>query len=150
MAGKEAPWLIDLRKTLKTMRDTNADYLVADDGYNKTVIRRRSHTSVPKGFSPEEDLPNYENETRYSQIKAPFTGVLYRRPEPEKPYYVNEGDFVEEGQIVAMIEAMKLVNVIEATRSGQVIKIFCQDGTTVNKDDILMVLNLTKIPMQNH
>lgn len=152
MTGKEVFRIPDLEKIFQAMQETGTTSLELHDGSYSMVIRRvglHSHTFAPKQSSPKEIVPSYEDETKYLQIKAPFAGVLYRGTEPGKePYYVNEGDFVEGGQTIAMIEAMKLMSVIEAPKSGKLIKIFCQDGVVVERDNVLMILDFTQIPDQ--
>lgn len=64
-------------------------------------------------------------------IKAPIVGTFYRAPSPEAPAYVNVGDHVRKGQVVCIIEAMKLMNQIESDIDGVVTEILIENGQPV-------------------
>jgi len=64
-------------------------------------------------------------------VKTPFVGTLYRAPSPAEPPFVSEGQRVEVGQILCIVEAMKLMNEIEADVAGVVRKVFVENGTPV-------------------
>src|SRR5262245_49322474 len=64
-------------------------------------------------------------------VEAPMVGTFYRAPRPDSPPYVNEGDSVTEGQILCIIEAMKLMNEIEAKVSGRIAKILVDNAQPV-------------------
>ena len=73
-------------------------------------------------------------------IKSPMIGTFYRRPSPDKPNFVEEGDEVKEGKVVCIIEAMKLFNEIESEVSGKIVKILVQDSTPVEYDQPLFMV----------
>jgi len=64
-------------------------------------------------------------------VTSPFVGTFYRKPNPDSSVYVQLGDKVSKGQALCIIEAMKLMNEIEADVAGTVIGILVEDGTTV-------------------
>jgi len=64
-------------------------------------------------------------------VEAPMVGTFYRASSPTADPYVREGDVVKEGQIVCIIEAMKLMNEIEAKAAGRVVKILVENGQAV-------------------
>ena len=64
-------------------------------------------------------------------VEAPMVGTFYRAPSQAAEPYVNEGDVVKEGQILCIIEAMKLMNEIESKASGRIVKIFVENGHAV-------------------
>jgi len=66
-------------------------------------------------------------------IVAGLTGTFYRAPSPDAPPFVEIGDRVEEGQTVGLLEAMKMLNPIEADRAGRVIQILADDGALVTR-----------------
>lgn len=66
-------------------------------------------------------------------IVAGLTGTFYRAPSPDAPPFVEIGDRVEEGQTVGLLEAMKMLNPIEADRAGRVIQILAGDGALVTR-----------------
>ena len=73
-------------------------------------------------------------------IVAGLTGTFYRAPSPDAPPFVEIGDRVEEGQTVGLLEAMKMLNPIEADRAGHVIQILADDGALVTRGAPLLRL----------
>jgi acetyl-CoA carboxylase biotin carboxyl carrier protein len=65
-------------------------------------------------------------------IKSPITGIFYKAPSPSLPAFVNEGDIVECGKVVCMIEAMKVINEIKATFKVKILKVLVGNGQAVN------------------
>ena len=76
----------------------------------------------------------------YETIKSPMIGTFYRKPSPDKDVFVKVGDKVSKGQVVCVIEAMKLFNEIESDISGTVVKILADDATPVEYDQPLFLI----------
>jgi oxaloacetate decarboxylase alpha subunit len=74
------------------------------------------------------------------EIKAPMVGTFYRAPSPDAPPYVNMGDIVETGQVVCIIEAMKLMNEIKSEVKGKIIDIQVDNGEPVEFGQVLFML----------
>lgn len=92
----------------------------------------------PAPGTAAEDEPASDPDT--FSIVAPMVGTFYRAPEPGAKPYVKPGDIVEAGQQVGILEAMKLMNPIEATRAGKVIEILIPDATAVEYAQPLILL----------
>ena len=73
-------------------------------------------------------------------IKSPMIGTFYRSPSPGKPVFVNVGDEIKAGQVLCIIEAMKLFNEIESEVSGRVIKVIADDSSPVEYDQPLFLI----------
>ena len=73
-------------------------------------------------------------------IVAGLTGTFYRAPSPDAPPFVEIGDRVEDGETVGLLEAMKMLNPIEADRAGHVIQILADDGALVTRGAPLLRL----------
>lgn len=73
-------------------------------------------------------------------IKSPMIGTFYRKPAPDKPNFVEEGDEVRNGKVVCVIEAMKLFNEIESELSGKIVKILVEDASPVEYDQPLFLV----------
>jgi acetyl-CoA carboxylase biotin carboxyl carrier protein len=73
-------------------------------------------------------------------IASPMVGVVYNAPEPGAPPFVKVGDEVTAGQTLFLIEAMKVFNPIEAPRAGKVVRILVSNGTPVEFDEPLLVI----------
>jgi len=64
-------------------------------------------------------------------VEAPMVGTFYRAPKPDAPPFVTEGDVVKEGQVLCIVEAMKLMNEIEAKIAGRIVKVVAENGQPV-------------------
>jgi len=73
-------------------------------------------------------------------IKAPMVGTFYRAPSPDAAPYVNIGDVVEPGQVVCIIEAMKLMNEIKSEVRGKIVDIPIENGEPIEYGHVLFVL----------
>ncbi|GIV97903.1 MAG: acetyl-CoA carboxylase, biotin carboxyl carrier protein [Herpetosiphonaceae bacterium] len=73
-------------------------------------------------------------------ITAPMVGTFYRAPSPKDPSYVNEGDEIYPGDVIGIVEAMKMMNEIESEIHGRVISILVQNGQPVEYGQPLMVI----------
>lgn len=74
------------------------------------------------------------------KILSPFVGTFYRKPSPDKPNYVNEGQAVKAGDTLCIIEAMKLMNEIEAEFPGKVVQVLVENGQPVEFGEPLFVI----------
>ena len=74
------------------------------------------------------------------EIKAPMVGTFYRAPSPEAPAYVNIGDNIEPGQVVCIIEAMKLMNEIKSEVKGKIVDIQVDNAEPVEFGQALFVI----------
>ncbi len=73
-------------------------------------------------------------------VKSPMIGTFYRSPSPDKPVFVNVGDEVKAGQVLCIIEAMKLFNEIESEVSGRIVKVLADDSSPVEYDQPLFIV----------
>jgi acetyl-CoA carboxylase biotin carboxyl carrier protein len=74
-------------------------------------------------------------------IVAPMVGTVYRSPSPDAPPFVAEGDYVKEGQVVCVIEAMKLFNEIQADRPGRLARVLVDNGVPVEYGQPLFLVD---------
>ena len=74
-------------------------------------------------------------------IKAPLVGTYYQSTKPGSPPFISEGDIIKTGQVICIIEAMKIFNEIESEISGKVVNILIKDGTPVEYDQDLIVIS---------
>lgn len=74
-------------------------------------------------------------------IKSPIIGTFYRKPSPDKPNFAEVGDQISEGQVLCVVEAMKLFNEIESEVSGTIVKILVDDSSPVEFDQPLFVID---------
>ncbi|MFC1564170.1 acetyl-CoA carboxylase biotin carboxyl carrier protein [candidate division KSB1 bacterium] len=81
--------------------------------------------------APEVQPSREEKETSYNVISSPMVGTFYRAPAPDEPPFVSVGDTVREGQTLCIIEAMKIMNEIEAEVAGTVVEILVENAEPV-------------------
>jgi len=81
--------------------------------------------------------PAPEAEAGVTVVKSPIVGTFYRTPDPNAPPFVDVGDRVRVGQVLCIIEAMKLMNEIEAEVAGEVVKVHRESGQPVQYGDAL-------------
>ena len=95
----------------------------------------------------DSDGDNYEDETKFKIILAPLVGTFYSSPKPEDPTFINIGENVQIGQIVCIIEAMKIFNEIENDSgiSGELVHTYVKDGTPVEYGQELFVLRINNV-----
>ena len=74
------------------------------------------------------------------EVKSPMIGTFYRSSNPESPSFVNVGDTITAGQTVCIVEAMKLFNEIESEVSGTIVKVLVENGTPVEYDQPLFLV----------
>ncbi|WP_460582406.1 acetyl-CoA carboxylase biotin carboxyl carrier protein [Hymenobacter arcticus] len=76
----------------------------------------------------------------YTSLKSPMIGTFYRSSGPDSPVFVQVGDMVEKGQVICIIEAMKLFNEIEAEQAGRIVKVLVENATPVEYDQPLFLI----------
>jgi len=88
---------------------------------------------------PKQEAPAADN-SKYETVKSPMIGTFYRSSAPDKPVFVNVGDEVKKGQVLCIIEAMKLFNEIESEISGRIVKVLADDSSPVEYDQPLFLV----------
>ncbi|SEP72738.1 acetyl-CoA carboxylase biotin carboxyl carrier protein [Flavobacterium urocaniciphilum] len=82
-----------------------------------------------------------EDTSKYITIKSPMIGTLYRKPAPDKSPFVEVGSTINKGDVVCVVEAMKLFNEIEAEVSGKIVKVLVDDSSPVEFDQPLFLVD---------
>ena len=82
-----------------------------------------------------------EEDSKYITIKSPIIGTFYRKPSPDKPVFVEVGDNINTGDVLCVIEAMKLFNDIESEVSGKIVKVLVEDSSPVEFDQPLFLVD---------
>ncbi|MCL6527514.1 MAG: acetyl-CoA carboxylase biotin carboxyl carrier protein, partial [Thermaceae bacterium] len=91
---------------------------------------------VPPPAEPPKPDTNH-----YVEVKAPIVGTFYAAPSPDAPPFVKEGDRVQKGQVLCIIEAMKLMNEIESEVSGTVKQLLVRNGEPVEYGQALFLID---------
>jgi acetyl-CoA carboxylase biotin carboxyl carrier protein len=98
-------------------------------------------TAAPAAVPGEEEAAEAAG---LAVVKSPIVGTFYRSPDPNSPAFVNVGDRIRVGQVLCIIEAMKLMNEIEAEVAGEVLKIHHENGQPVQYGEALFSIRLEK------
>jgi acetyl-CoA carboxylase biotin carboxyl carrier protein len=96
--------------------------------------------SAPANTSTSESAPAAKTGGAERTIKAPMIGTFYRSGGPDKDAFVKVGDKVEVGQVICIIEAMKLFNEIESDQEGTIVKVLLNDANPVEYDQPLFII----------
>ncbi len=144
-----------IRELIQLVKNSNIRSLKIESGDAKIVIETHRGEIVqamperrPKPveeFKHQEVLPPSEDineeEKKYHVIKSPLVGTFYRSPSPGAPPFVEVGDIVSPGQILCIIEALKVMNEIESDVRGRVEKILVENGETVEYGQPLFLID---------
>jgi acetyl-CoA carboxylase biotin carboxyl carrier protein len=82
-----------------------------------------------------------DDNAKYVTIKSPMIGTFYRKPSPDKPMFVEVGNTIQKGDVLCVVEAMKLFNEIEAEITGKIVKILVDDMSPVEFDQPLFLVD---------
>jgi acetyl-CoA carboxylase biotin carboxyl carrier protein len=150
--GTDEPYVAMARGLAEVVADHNLSELIIDTKEVKLTVRR----GFPAGAAPVvQAAPVYAPapvavapapaaatpaatgapapavEDKAHVVTSPFVGTFYRKPNPDSPSYVSLNDRVEKGAVLCIVEAMKLMNEIEADVAGTVVGILVEDGASV-------------------
>ena len=127
-----------LGKLLDELRLTEAEVSVGD--MRVRVQRAAGPVVAAPAASPHDPVVIVERPGNTVTVEAPMVGTFYRASSPTADPYVREGDVIKEGQIVCIIEAMKLMNEIESKATGRVAKVLVENGQAVEYGQPLFLI----------
>lgn len=130
----------DIKITIKTGGE--------DRGESTTYVQQIPMGPAPVAQAPVQQAapqpiaaPAVDENSKFITIKSPIIGTFYRKPSPDKPMFVEVGKTIKEGDVLCVIEAMKLFNEIESEVSGKIIKILVDDSSPVEFDQPLFLVD---------
>ncbi len=141
--------LEDLKELIEYLKDTDITEISMEKDGVKIKIKREKflspvEISQQKFVSQQEKvLGKIEEEARVITVTSPIVGTFYRSPSPEADPFVEVGSKVKKGQVLCIIEAMKLMNEIESDVDGIVIKILVENGQPVEYGEPLFLIEPT-------
>ena len=152
--------LDDIRKVLDLVREHDlAEFELEQDGL-KVRVRKAGHevqlvspapmavaaapalvpTAVPaQAAAPVEEAPEID----LAIVKSPIVGTFYRSAEPSAPPFVEIGSVVKKGQVLCIIEAMKLMNEIDSEYDGEIVNVYVETGHPVQYGERLFAIRTT-------
>jgi acetyl-CoA carboxylase biotin carboxyl carrier protein len=151
--------LKELKELIEMLKDTDVSELEIERSGVKVRIRKGGdvtfHTAMPRMEYPpaaivapavaEAQAPQVGKsaepaKTNQIKVTAPIVGTFYRSSSPDKPAYVEVGDVVKKGQVLCIIEAMKLMNEIESEAAGKIVQIVVENSSPVEYGQPLFVI----------
>lgn len=149
--------LTELRELLTTLNQTDISELMLKGDDFELVVRRGTRiestpaapiaATPPSPVAPEPipikaEMPAApKNDRKLVDVVSPIVGTFYRSPSPDEPPFADIGSLIQKGQVVCIIEAMKVMNEIEAEVSGEIVEVLVQNGQPVEYGQPLMRVN---------
>jgi acetyl-CoA carboxylase biotin carboxyl carrier protein len=151
MCAKENNLEEKVKSLYEVMKTEKVEEIRIDSSDMKLHIRRKNYSRPSQRVVAQAPVQNVQQETAAAQqqeevvigestIKSPITGVFYRSPSPTSPMFVKEGDVVEVGKTLCIVEAMKVMNEIKATERAKIVKILVENGESINSQQDLFVI----------
>ena len=144
---------MDIRKIktlIEMLEESNLNEIEVSQGDESVRISKGKdpvdyieNNQINTSISSQEKVTINEDGTRKfvgNQIKAPLVGTFYRKPSPESDPFVKVGDIVKKGQVLCIIEAMKMMNEIKSEFDGEVSSIEIEDGQPVEFGQTIIVI----------
>ncbi len=157
--------LSDLKEILRILEEQDiTEFELEQDGVKLRVCRSSSHAPATAGLAFPSPAPGAsagasaaqappqvaapaavpaaaaEADTDGTVVRSPIVGTFYRSPDPNSPAFISVGDVVKVGQVLCIIEAMKLMNEIESEMAGEVTRIHPENGQPVQYGDPLFTI----------
>ncbi|MFL2723459.1 MAG: acetyl-CoA carboxylase biotin carboxyl carrier protein [Gammaproteobacteria bacterium] len=138
-----------IKKLIEMLQESDLSEIEIQEGEESVRISRGSMKSIEVQSVPIEsnkaEVLSGNNDTAKidsgSSIKSPIVGTFYRKPAPDKPPFIDIGSHVNAGDVVCIVEAMKMMNEIKSEFTGQVTAINVEDGSPVEFDQSLIVID---------
>jgi acetyl-CoA carboxylase biotin carboxyl carrier protein len=105
-----------------------------------TTMPQPGHAAMPPGPAAANVLTSADEEMELAVVKSPIVGTFYRATEPAAKPFTEVGERVRKGQVLCIIEAMKLMNEINAEIEGEVVKIYVENGQAVQYGERLLAI----------
>ena len=144
---------MDIRKIktlIEMLEESNLNEIEVSQGDESVRISKGKdpldyieNNQINTSISSQEKVSKNEDETRKfvgNQVKAPLVGTFYRKPSPDSDPFIKVGDIVKKGQVLCIIEAMKMMNEIKSEFDGEVSSIEIEDGQPVEFGQTIIVI----------
>jgi len=111
------------------------------EGYNGPMVFQGQNIPMPQEKAQSAAAAEEKSVVKTVEIKAPMVGTFYRAPSPESPAYVEVGQVIEPGQVICIIEAMKLMNEIKSEIKGKILEILVDNAEPVEFGQSLFLID---------
>lgn len=130
-----------IEKLAKVLSDNSLTEISLEDGGEAITLRKEVFGSAP--ITVQSNIPQPVEQTPVKKgrpLTSPMVGTFYSAPSPDAEPFVKVGQTVKEGDVVCIVEAMKLMNEIESELSGKILEICVSDGQPVEFGQVLMYI----------
>lgn len=149
----------EIEKIIKLLETSIVNEIEITDFWGRRIRVSKNSNSIaceqvltqasPKTLDPNAKTVNIDvkpavQKSNLIAIKSPIVGTFYRAPAPDAPPYVEIGDIVKPGQVVCIIEAMKLMNEIEADIAGKIVEVLVKNESPVEYNQELFLIEPLK------
>jgi acetyl-CoA carboxylase biotin carboxyl carrier protein len=132
----------DVKITIRTTLEGNTpDITYVQQAPVQQAIAAPVAAAPVAASTPVAPAAPTEDNSKFITIKSPMIGTFYRKPSPDKPVFVEVGTSIQKGDVLCVVEAMKLFNEIEAEVSGKIVKILVDDMSPVEFDQPLFLVD---------
>ena len=140
-----------IKKLIEMLQDSDLKEIEVSQGDESVRISRdnSSQTSEPiiqkqvvheaSNIVSQEEIP--QEEVKGNKVTSPIVGTFYRKPSPDKDPFIKVSEVVQEGDILCIIEAMKMMNEIKSDFSGKIVSIDVEDGQPVEYGQHIITIN---------
>jgi acetyl-CoA carboxylase biotin carboxyl carrier protein len=132
----------DIKITIRTTLEGNTpDITYVQQAPMQQALPQQAAPVQQAIATPVAATPVADDNSKYITVKSPMIGTFYRKPSPDKAPFVEVGTSIGKGDVLCVIEAMKLFNEIEAEISGKIVKILVDDMSPVEFDQPLFLVD---------
>jgi acetyl-CoA carboxylase biotin carboxyl carrier protein len=132
----------DIKITIRTTLEGNTpDITYVQQAPMQQALPQAAPIAVASSPVAPIDAAPADESSKYITIKSPIIGTFYRKPAPDKPMFTEVGNTIGKGDVLCVIEAMKLFNEIESEVSGKIVKILVDDMSPVEFDQPLFLVD---------
>ena len=140
-----------IKKLIEMLQDSDLKEIEVSQGDESVRISRDNNAQIYAELPIQKQFANnaiavsqeemLQEEVKGNIVTSPIVGTFYRKPSPDKDPFIKIGDVVEEGDILCIIEAMKMMNEIKSEYSGKVVSINVEDGQPVEYGQHIITIN---------
>ena len=136
----------ELKIYAEFMKKYDLDYLEIKKGDFHLILGKKSEGETKEKINPSDILKKTEEQTQKIEnivyVKSPLVGTFYRSPSPESPPFVEVGKEVKNGDVLCILEAMKVMNEIKTDVDGTIKEILVENGKPVEFGQVLFVIEI--------
>ncbi len=148
-----------ITKLIELISDSKVDEIEIEEDGRKIRIAKSSNVAIPQqafysvgpqpvpahlhaGHIGQATVPAAESkaESKLHEVKSPIVGTFFRAPGPDAPPFVEVGSVISKGNVLCIVEAMKLMNEIESDVSGKIVQIMVENGDPIEYDQVLFLV----------